>query len=64
MAFLCEMCIQLHLEDYTGIVQKQLNSVKKLYSMNENCYGSSFQNRSILLKQGANLQHSFYMSPE
>ena len=26
MAFLCEMCIQLHLEDYTGIVQKQLNS--------------------------------------
>jgi len=65
MAYLCEMCIQLHLEEQTGqLKKKQLNSLKKLYNMNENCYGSKFENKSLKISKGDNLAHSFYMSPE
>lgn len=65
LAFLCEMCIQLNLEEHTGVVeQKMLNEPKKLYNMNENCYGTSFENNTLKLIKGDNLAYSYYMSPE
>ncbi len=65
MAFLCEMCIKLHLEEQINQIEvKKLNFVKKLYNMYENCYGTEFQNKTLKLFKGDKLSHSYYMSPE
>jgi alpha-1,3-fucosyltransferase len=38
-AYICEMCIKLHLEKYTGIEKSQIGDVNKLMSMESNCKG-------------------------
>jgi alpha-1,3-fucosyltransferase len=38
-AYICEMCIKLHLEKYTGIERKQLGDLNELMSMEKNCKG-------------------------
>ena len=63
-SYLCEMCIQLHVESFTGeIKKKQLNSMKNRYGMNENCYGPDLRFYFEFIK-GKHLNPSFYMSPE
>ena len=38
-AHICEMCIKLHLEKYTGIERKQIGDVNDFMGMNTNCKG-------------------------
>ena len=56
---------QLNLEDQIGIIEnKELKPLKKLFNMNENCYGTLFENKSLRVFKGEKLAHSYYMSPE
>ena len=62
--FLCEMCIQLNLERLTSEIKtKRINSLTKMYSMNENCYGST-PGQFKLIKGHSSLKYSGFMSPE
>ncbi len=38
-AYICEMCIKLHLEKYTGIERKQLSNLNDYMGMETNCKG-------------------------
>jgi hypothetical protein len=64
--FLCEMCIQLHLEDMLGQVkQKQLVDLKEKFGLNENCKkGRVEPNGRYDINQVGNLNHTFFMSKE
>ena len=75
MSFLCEMCIQLNLEDHTDTRiarRKRLGSLKKLYGLEHNCVGVAkrtliHDNQSVLAfeySKEIKLQHSFIMCPE
>jgi hypothetical protein len=68
MGFLCEMCLQLHLEDYLGIKRKKLRNLKQKFGLKESCvqaiFGNSQRNNTIYLKKHHNLSYSYYMSPE
>lgn len=65
MGFICEMCIQLNLEEQTGlIIKNELKSLKKLYNVNENCYGTRFENKSLQIFKSENISQSYYMSSE
>ena len=62
-AFLCEMCIKLHLENMTGTFEsKQISSLKSMYGLKENCRGT-LPGQFNLVK-GENIRYSGYMSPE
>jgi alpha-1,3-fucosyltransferase len=62
--FLCEMCIQLNLERLTSEIKtKRINSLTKMYSMNENCY-STTPGQFKLIKGHSSLKYSGFMSPE
>ena len=43
-AYICEMCIKLHLEKYTGIERKQLGSLNDYMGMETNCKGLKVSN--------------------
>ena len=61
------MCIKLHLEEQTGntiVENKKLKSLKKLFNMNDNCYGTLFQNNSLQIFKGEKLVQSYIESPE
>ena len=62
--FLCEMCIQLQLENIRrdGVTSKRIDSLVNMYGLKENCYGSLPGNFSLV--KGLNLAHSFFMNPE
>jgi hypothetical protein len=64
--YLCEMCIQLHLEEQTNILKrKQLTQLDELFGMKENCYGvETHALKYFNYVKGAHLTHSFYMNPE
>lgn len=62
-SYLCEMCIQLNLEEVAGVVKnKVLTDVVKMYNNNENCWGIDTDHSKIV--KGSNLQNLFFMSPE
>ncbi len=65
MGFLCEMCIQLHLEDYIGQIKvKSLDRMKKRYGLKDNCKKISFDSVTryyTISDQG--LSYSYIMSP-
>lgn len=65
MGFICEMCIQLNLEEQTGHIDKnELKSLKKLFNVNKNCYGTKFENKSLQIFMSDNISQSYYMSSE
>ena len=64
MGILCEMCIQLHLEDQVGYINNKQINVTELYNLNENCYGLSKENNSFKYELGKNLYFSNIMAPE
>ncbi len=66
LGFLCEMCIQLHLEDYTGIKYKQLDNLKQMFGLKETCVQVEFDNRNkkIQLEKNHHLSYSYLMSSE
>ena len=75
MSFLCEMCIQLNLEDHTNTRiarEKRLGSLKSLYGLANNCVGVAKKSRIYNSKKvtafgyskSIKLQHSFIMDPE
>jgi hypothetical protein len=48
--YLCEMCIKLHLEDHTGIIQKKkFNSLQKYFGLRNNCKDIVFANKTYEL---------------
>jgi alpha-1,3-fucosyltransferase len=64
MGILCEMCIQLHLEDQVEYVNKKRVDVKELYNLNRNCYGLKKENKSFKYELGKNVNYAYWMSPE
>jgi alpha-1,3-fucosyltransferase len=64
--YLCEMCIQLHLEEQTNALKhKELTQLNKTFGMKENCYGIQTKvYKQFNYVKGANLAHSFFMNPE
>jgi len=64
MGFLCEMCIQLHLEDHVGYINKKQIDVTELYNLNKTCYGLRKENNSFKYELGKNVYFSGYMAPE
>jgi len=64
--FLCEMCIQLHLEEQLNEIKKQtLTNLKQIFGMEENCLGANNQEIAIFkYLKSYSLNHSFYMHPE
>jgi len=64
MGYLCEMCIQLHLEDQIGYINKKQIDVTELYNLTQNCYGLNKENNSYEYKLGQNVYFSGYMSVE
>jgi len=64
MGYLCEMCIQLHLEDQIGYVGKKNLDVIKLYNLTQNCYGLKNENNLYKYELGKNVDFSGYMNNE
>ena len=64
MGILCEMCIQLHLEDQVEFVNKKMVDVKELYNLKRNCYGLKKENKSFNYELGKNVNYAYWMSPE
>jgi hypothetical protein len=64
--FLCEMCIQLHLEEFTGRVkQKRLTDIRRQYGMKENCVkGELTILKELEFRTLNDSDQSFYMSDE
>jgi len=64
--YLCEMCIQLHLEEQTNFLKrKQLTHLNELFGMKENCYGVKTQVlKHFNFVKGAHLTQMFYMNLE
>jgi alpha-1,3-fucosyltransferase len=65
-AYLCEMCIQLHLEDKIGQVKKkQLTKMSRLFGLKENCRSPwNETTKTFNLNRTEGLWHSRFMSPE
>ena len=65
MAFLCEMCIQLHLEDYLGKIKvKSLDKMEKRFGIRKNCKHISFDSFARSYKvSNQEISYSYYMSP-
>jgi hypothetical protein len=63
--YLCEMCIQLHLEEQTKLVKRrQLTPIKELFGMEENCYGANIQQLTVFdYLKGFNLRQMYHLSP-
>jgi hypothetical protein len=64
MGFLCEMCIQLHLEDQVGYINKKQIDVTELYNLNKTCYGVKRENNSFKYELGKNVKFSNFMALE
>lgn len=64
--YLCEMCIQLNLEEKLAYVgKKSLQSAQKMYGLNENCLDVSFYTVKYLnISSLTRNIFSYYMSPE
>jgi hypothetical protein len=63
MGFLCEMCIQLQMEDILGYVeQKRLTDLKSKFGMTENCRkGEMHANGSYSLRNLTNPIYSYFL---
>jgi hypothetical protein len=46
---LCDMCIQLHLEDHLGIKRNVINDIDKIWSEKLNCKKVEIKNDQIIL---------------
>jgi len=65
MGILCEMCIQLHLEEYVGYIDRKQVDVEELYGLNKNCYGLVKENNnSFKYELGKNVNYSGIMALE
>ena len=66
MGIFCEMCIKLHLEEQTtnGLAIEKKEFKSKLFNLNENCFGTTFENKSIQIFKDETLGQSDVMSPE
>lgn len=65
-AFLCEMCIQLHLEDYLGKIEhKKLLSISERFEMHRNCNYTLFdlEKHYFKVSNEKKLKYSKFMSP-
>ncbi len=62
MGYLCEMCIQLHLEDQIGYINKKQINVTELFDLTQNCYGLKKENNSYKYELGKNVHFSGYMN--
>jgi alpha-1,3-fucosyltransferase len=64
-AYLCEMCIRLHLEEFIGVERKVISNVKQRFGMEENCLGPNvFDTKFFEYLKGKKLEHSYIMSAE
>ncbi len=68
MGFLCEMCIQLHLEDYLGeIKRKSLDLINRRFHIYLNCKQISMDSNTNFYKaydQFDSFNYTYFMSPE
>ena len=68
MGFLCEMCIQLHLEEYLGeIKRKSLDLINRRFNIYLNCKQILIDSKTHFLRvndQFDSLNYTYFMSPE
>jgi hypothetical protein len=63
------MCIQLQLEEYTGIKYKQFTNLSKMFDLKESCVQAEFENLNrnntmLQLNKNHKLKHSYFGSSE
>ena len=63
--YLCEMCIELHLEDHIKLKAKTIKNLNNLYGLNENCKGAAYDSfNRFKYEYGKNVSYSYFMAPE